>query len=150
MIEYSKMNIVTVNHGIIGHGVNCKGVMGAGIALAIKTKWPEVYNRYHEHVKKFPNDLLGTCYFVRLKEYLLIANMFTQQTYGRNGKYANVDAIRKSFNITLERAYQENLPVYIPKIGCGLGGLDWERDVRPVIENCADHYSEVKINIVDL
>lgn len=150
MIEYIQKNIIDVDHGIIGHGVNCKGVMGAGIALAIKTQWPEVYVRYREHVKKFPLDLLGTCYFVRLKEYLLVANMFTQEAYGTSVKHANVDAIQKALEITLERAYQEYLPLYTPKIGCGLGGLDWDRDVKPVVETLAKQYPEINIYIVDL
>lgn len=150
MIQYIKKDIITVDHGIIGHGVNCKGVMGSGIALAIKTQWPEVYTRYHEHVKRYPDDLLGTCYFVRLKEYLLVANMFTQLTYGRNGKYADVDAIEKSLDITLHRAYTEYLPAYIPKVGCGLGGRDWETEVRPIIEKVASQYPEVIVNVVDI
>ncbi len=32
-------NLLEVKKGIIAHQCNCKGVMGAGIALQIKKKW---------------------------------------------------------------------------------------------------------------
>ncbi|KKL63404.1 hypothetical protein LCGC14_2175470, partial [marine sediment metagenome] len=39
-------NILNIREGIICHQVNCKGVMGAGLALQIKNKWPEAYDAY--------------------------------------------------------------------------------------------------------
>jgi O-acetyl-ADP-ribose deacetylase (regulator of RNase III) len=40
---------------VIAHQVNCLGVMGAGVALQIKNKWPEVYEGY----KNFCHDELN-------------------------------------------------------------------------------------------
>ena len=40
------MDILSVTKGIITHQFNCQGVMGCGIELQIRQKWPEVYQRY--------------------------------------------------------------------------------------------------------
>lgn len=49
MIKIVNRDIILANEQIIAHQVNCKGVMGSGVAKSIKTAYPEVYNEY----KKF-------------------------------------------------------------------------------------------------
>ena len=46
MIEYIHKNLTTVTHGIVAHGCNCKGKMGAGVAKDIKEKWPKAFDGY--------------------------------------------------------------------------------------------------------
>ena len=41
MIRYEKGDVLTTNDDIIIHGCNSAGVMGAGVALAIKRKYPK-------------------------------------------------------------------------------------------------------------
>lgn len=40
---YLNKNIITIQEGVIAHGVNCTGAMNSGVAKAIREKWPEVY-----------------------------------------------------------------------------------------------------------
>lgn len=85
-------------------------------------------------------ELLGAVNRVFINNDLYVCNLFTQKHYGNDGaKYADAEMIRIAlkevviyFHEFLNRA---DLPIYIPKIGCGLGGLDWDNEVRPVIEN---------------
>ena len=44
-------DITLESSGLIIQGVNCQGAMGSGIALAIKNRWPEVYDAYKSHPK---------------------------------------------------------------------------------------------------
>lgn len=82
--------------GIIGHGVNCQGVMGSGVALAIRNKFPKAYAEYLALcARKKPEDLLGTTQLVQITDDLYVANMFTQLNFGGDGKvYASLDAVR--------------------------------------------------------
>jgi len=41
-------DILKVKSGFIVHQVNCQKVMGGGLALAIRKKWPIVYERYKD------------------------------------------------------------------------------------------------------
>ena len=39
-------DITKSNADYICHQVNCQGVMGSGVAKAIRDKWPQVYEEY--------------------------------------------------------------------------------------------------------
>lgn len=83
--------------GIIGHGVNCQGVMGSGVALAIRNKFPKAYEEYKALCDRTEDkrQLLGSTQIVQITEDLFVANMFTQFSFGRDGKaYASIQAVR--------------------------------------------------------
>lgn len=134
------------SNAIIAHGVNCLGVMGAGIALQIKKTYPNVYNTYARWVKQNEGqqDLLGTCAPVptNTEDQLYIANCFTQRGTGfANGKPpATLQAIRESLEQAASFAYNLQYDIWMPKIGCGLGGLVWE-DVEKIVEEISEEYS---------
>lgn len=147
MIEYIVHNLVNTHRGVVAHGCNCQGVMNSGVAKAIRTKWPHVYERYNQLVvtsvtPQHPSrELLGRVQFVSIDQgeiaepnSLFVANMFTQDRYGYDGgRYADLDAIRQALDITMELCVGLDLPLFIPPVGCGLGGLDWEQEVGPVV-----------------
>ena len=52
-------NIFNCTENISVHQTNCQGVMGHGIALQIKNKYPEVFNAYYHYCKtSIPTHLL--------------------------------------------------------------------------------------------
>lgn len=128
----------------IAHGCNAQGVMGSGIAKQIRDKFPQVYEAYKRaHSKHGLNP--GEC--VRVKGNsptlsLQVMNLITQQHYGRSGRYASPEAIRKSLNTALSSLafdFRPKVPtIGLPLIGCGLGGLDWEQEVRPIYEDLSE------------
>jgi O-acetyl-ADP-ribose deacetylase (regulator of RNase III) len=139
-MKYIKKDITEVEGpAIIAHGVNCQNVMGSGVAKALYTKWPQVKENYHE----FGPKELGAFQIVPIYGNLQVANCFTQKYYGRDGKvYAEPSAIRKALGKVCEVASDllGVTTIYIPRIGCGLGGLDWEGDVVPVLEGLETKY----------
>lgn len=154
MISYIYRDVREIEKGIVAHGCNCLGVAGAGIALTIRTKWPKAFQAYKsacDSTNKDPEfaSLLGRVIFVVVGEDLLVANCLTQVKCGRNGKYAEPVAIKSCLSEVCRMARAKDLEVYMPKIGCGLGGLDWDSEVRPVIEEVAAKYSDVFINVID-
>lgn len=103
-------DITTATHGIIAHGVNCQGVMGSGVALAIRNRWPKVFEEYKavcDENRLNRRDLLGHTQLVQVGPSLYVANMFTQYDYGREGKqYASLQAVADAF-INLEAQRHE-------------------------------------------
>lgn len=129
-----KKDITTVERGVILHGVNCQNVMGSGVAKAIKTKWPKVYDAFISTQKK--DRILGHTNIIKLDENLWVFNCFTQVYYGRDGeRYASLEGISEAVEKGFIFAKINKLPIFMPKIGCGLGGVDWESEVEPIIEN---------------
>jgi O-acetyl-ADP-ribose deacetylase (regulator of RNase III) len=137
MISYRNGDITEVASGIIVHGTNCQGVMSSGVAKAIKEKWPEVYTEYMTLFKnKKPRPkLLGKSQVVTIGD-IHIFNAFTQLNYGRNGTYADVKSIQSALHNVILTNQMLGLGdnINMPLIGCGLGGLNWNSDVLPIIE----------------
>jgi O-acetyl-ADP-ribose deacetylase (regulator of RNase III) len=130
-------DITKVEHGILCQGVNCQLAMGSGVALAYKIKWPAIYSRYMDG--PCGKDALGEAMFIEVEDNVVVANLYTQEYYGRDGKrYASPEAIEESFRKTVAEAIKLDLPIYLPKIGAGLGGLDWEADVVPALNKATD------------
>jgi O-acetyl-ADP-ribose deacetylase (regulator of RNase III) len=134
MIEYRNMDITTAEIGIVAHGVNCQKKMGSGVAKAIRDKWPNAYDCYMATDPK-----LGTINWAYIDDDLWIANCYTQNYYGYDGKrYADPTYIKLCLASLARSARRTGSPIYMPKIGCGLGGLSWEQDVLPLVQRYAD------------
>ena len=142
MIEYRKGDLLDVEEGIIVHGCNAQGVMGSGVALAVKQKYPDVYKKYRYYY--YENELkLGTTQFNRINTNLWVVNAITQEFFGKDGKrYVNYAAICESMLEVFDYARCLDLCVHFPKIGAGLGGGDWNI-IEQLINDC-DHDNNVK------
>lgn len=135
MITYHKGDVLATEAKIVVHGTNCQGVMGSGIAKTIKELYPNVFDSYVKFVKEnsFRVDpdvgdlLLGKIQPVKVaNKPRYIINAFTQQYFGK-GKQVSYDAIDEAMNKINEWYISKNTdaPIYMPKIGAGLGGGSW-------------------------
>ncbi len=118
-------DILSVASGIIGHQVNCQGVMGSGLARQIKDRYPVVYEKYAKLVNDTPDksSLLGVIQPVRVSDDLFVYNLFGQLRYGRDERHTDYEALRVIAQKLKERQVQIHLPF---GLGCGNGGGDWE------------------------
>lgn len=84
MIKIVTGDLMKAQEDIIVHQVNCKGVMGSGVAKQIRATFPEVYEEYREHAQSHDSDeLLGTAQFVySASKNKTIANVFGQDSFG--------------------------------------------------------------------
>ena len=131
MVKYVKGDLTNATERYIAHGCNAQGVMGSGVALAIRNKWPKAYIDYVRYIKD-GGTLGGSIVSVNDDKYII--NLITQEFFGNDGKrYASPPAIMKSLVDTIWD-YNISGTIAIPEIGCGLGGLNWNGDVLPVLE----------------
>jgi O-acetyl-ADP-ribose deacetylase (regulator of RNase III) len=130
-MEFINGNITDITFGFVCHQVNCQGVMGAGVALAIRKKWPVVYNEYIIAHTKY-QLWLGNTIFVNVTPTLCVANLCGQDRYGRTGVYTNYEALHRAIHYVSEtrtaavEKVSMQIPVYFPNgMGCRLAGGDW-------------------------
>lgn len=152
LIKEILKDVTTVEEGVVLHGCNCSGTAyGSGVAGAIRRKWPDAYEAYKENGGG--KELLGTTEFLMRCEHprLVIANGYTQENFGNDGKrYADLDAVNSCVKAGIEYADAFDLPLYMPKIGCGLGGLSWDDEVKTIVENASQEFPSVNIFICDI
>ena len=121
------------NAQALAHGVNCQGVMGAGIAKRFKNDYPKMYLKYQYICR---NEVLtpGKCFLWGYGSgETRVFNLATQEYYGKKGR-ASYDWIRSSLSMMKKQADKYDIEsIAIPKIGCGLGGLEWGK-VKEIIE----------------
>jgi O-acetyl-ADP-ribose deacetylase (regulator of RNase III) len=126
------------------HGCNCAGAMGKGIALQFKNKFPKMYAEY----KKRCNEGKFTLGDVFAYNYGngTVFNLGTQANWKTK---ADINAIENALFKMLAYAFQNNiLKIAMPKIGAGLGGLNWD-DVKHTIDKAAKEYPHVDLLVVE-
>ena len=146
MITTINKDILTVDKGVIVHSVNCIGAVG-GLAGAIARKWPKNADEYRAHVKRqeLPIMLMGSVFEVNVAHNLFVANLFGQYDIGMSKQQTEYAALIRGFDKIAYSYFVGNdtetsddgvfgvnehpialKDIYIPyKIGCGLGGADW-------------------------
>ncbi len=133
MIKEIRKDVTTVEQGIVLHQVNAMGVMGSGVALAIKDKWPVVYEKYIEYWKEFKDmrwRLMGSAQRVEVDSNITVVNLFGQYDFGYDGQrrteYGSLGSAFINLSCDLFQTMKERNTIYIPyKMGCDRGGGDW-------------------------
>lgn len=110
---------------VIIHGCNCFCAMGAGIAKAVKTQFPEAFEA-DRATKEGDRSKLGSfshADVVRDGHAITIVNAYTQFHYSGTGVIADYGAIRTVFEGIKSRFSGKRIGY--PLIGAGLAGGDW-------------------------
>lgn len=131
MVKFVEKSIFDLDVDAIVNPVNCVGVMGGGLALEFKIRYPEMFERYHEACKS--NSLIpGSLHMYKTDSGKYIINFPT--------KYHYINPSKEEFIVigldTFTSCYKkfDIKSVAFPKLGCGLGGLDWD-SVRVIMES---------------
>ena len=116
--------------------VNCVGVMGAGVALAFKKKYPDMFEDYAKQCKLGeikPGILSIWKSGDMFSKNIEIINFPTKDHWRNPSEYEYVE---KGL-IWLSNYLQEKdtLTLTLPALGCGHGGLDWE-----IVKNLIQKY----------
>ncbi len=163
---YKTGNLLEAPVDYICHQVNCQGRMGSGIAKQIREKWPVVYEEYHAKFQEMENEiiemcgsweiqmdvsevLLGHTQIVPINDKQSVVNMFAQQYYGYDGlRYTSYDAFWACLGKILDEVPKGSTIGFPWRIGCGLGGANWEVITTMIEEVLAKDY-EVYIYILE-
>lgn len=116
------------------HQVNCRGVMGAGIARQVRAKYPEAFAAYSELCRLGGSKLLGQAQLVPCHDGTIICNLFGQDGFGSGKPQTNMPAIETALAELAKRVEKSGESVGFPKLmGAGLAGGNWA-DIYSLIE----------------
>jgi len=137
MIKFASGDMFDIPADIRINTVNCVGVMGAGVALAFKERFPEMFKAYKKEcenktVRPGEPHVWSDFY---LYENLTIINFPTKDHWRNPSKYEYIE----SGLVWLVKFLKDHgtVKVTMPALGCGHGGLDWNK-VKSLIKKHLD------------
>lgn len=96
MIKFVNGDLLNADEDLILHQVNCQAVMGSGLALQIKNKFPKSYEDYIKFSNRIvvPQQRLGKlCLSMGNESNKIIGHIFGQVGFGM-GLQTDYNAIR--------------------------------------------------------
>ena len=148
MIELSHGNLLDADVEAIVNTVNCVGVMGKGLALQFKQRFPENFRRYQQacqagEVKAGQMLIVPTG---RLINPRYIINFPTKRHWKDPSRLEDIQTGLWALIAGVKRLGVRSIAV--PPLGCGNGGLNWTR-VAPLIESAFAELPEVNVLIFE-
>ncbi len=138
MIVYRTGDLFDSTADALAHGCNTEGRMGAGIAREFRRRWPSMYDDYARRCRQgaFP---LGSGYLYANSPGPHVVNLATQTLGG-----ATLPSVDAAFG-WLASAWRDLRVrrVAMPRIGAGLGRLDWA-EVRKLLEK---HFAGLELEV---
>lgn len=136
VIWIKDLNIFDSRAQVLVNPVNCDGVMGAGLALLFKKKFPEMFKDYR--ARCFRGEInIGSVYLWRnpivspkRKSVLL----FPTKKHWRDPSHLiyirqGLESFAQAYNLNMFAGLRS---IAFPMLGCGLGGLNRD-DVRALM-----------------
>lgn len=120
--------------------VNCVGVMGKGLALAVRRRYPVVFDKYVAACKSGKMQI-GKLQLVKTKDRWIL-NFPTKKHWRGASKLEFIEAGLKKFATTYRRRHI--VSVAFPPLGCGHGGLKWGQ-VEPLMRRYLQRLDDVEI-----
>lgn len=144
MITYGTGDLLLADTQALVNTVNCVGVMGKGIALQFKSRYPENFTAYQKACKR--GDVAIGSMFVTETNQLdgpqYIVNFPTKKHWRTPSQLSYIDAgLTDLIHVVRERRITS---IAIPPLGAGNGGLSWQ-DVHPKLFAAFCELSEVRV-----
>ncbi|ASL85608.1 MULTISPECIES: macro domain-containing protein [Serratia] len=146
MLEFVKGNFFDFDADIRVNTVNCVGVMGAGVALAFKNKYPEMFKEYVRQCKA--NEISPGKPSVWKKEDMFskgveIINFPTKDHWRNPSEYEYIESGLIWLSDYLRN--KEGLTITLPALGCGHGGLDWNNVKQLILKYLTDTKNNILV-----
>lgn len=134
-IEIARGDLFAVDVEAIVNPVNTRGVMGKGLALVFKKKFPDAFRAYAKACERGEVVVGRVHVFTREAKPRYVIHFPTKDDWRAPSR---IEYVRDGLvDLAKEMREREIRSIAIPALGCGLGGLDWD-DVRPLIVAALD------------
>jgi O-acetyl-ADP-ribose deacetylase (regulator of RNase III) len=151
MITYRTGDIFAEEVDALVNPVNCVGVMGAGLALQFKKRWPRYFSDYAADCAAGQIVYPGHIHWNRNQwqsgRDVFILSFPTKRHWKDRSKFEDIQSGLISLAGLLER-HPEMTSVAMPAIGCGLGGLPWPT-VKGMIQFELSHLTDKQIYVYE-
>lgn len=130
LIREGPMDLFQVPVEVLVIPVNTVGVMGRGLALYAKKRWPRAFEAYVDYCRTGMLDVGVPVLFADHCDRAIL--FFPTKKHWRDP--SKLEWIEEGLNYLLQ--YEEDFgfkSIAFPPLGCGNGGLDYLTQVKPVM-----------------
>lgn len=149
MIKYVIGDLLSAETQALVNTVNTVGVMGKGIALQFREKYPTNYHNYLIACKNkelTPGKLVITKESTTDCEEKIIINFPTKTVWYQKSQYSYIES---GLDALVKAIKEYNIKsIAIPPLGCGNGGLKWET-VKSIMEEKLSVLTDIDIQIFE-
>lgn len=148
MMKYITGNLLEADTQALVNTVNTVGVMGKGIALQFKERFPDNFRVYADACKK-GEVKVGRMLVVKESTIYgekIIVNFPTKMEWFKKSQYTYVEEGLKDL-VSVITSYNIH-SIAIPPLGCGNGGLKWDK-VKKMMEDYLALLPDVEIQVVE-
>ena len=147
-MRFTQGNLLDANVEAVVNTVNTVGVMGKGIALMFKERFPDNYKAYARacEAREVQIGKMFVTAGVELDGPRWIINFPTKKHWRQPTK---LEWLREGLTALKQVIREKGIrSLAIPPLGCGNGGLDW-RVVRPLIEEALSDLRDVEVIVYE-
>jgi O-acetyl-ADP-ribose deacetylase (regulator of RNase III) len=138
-ITYQLGDIFTSKAQVIVNPVNCKGVMGKGLALAFKERYPAMFSVYQKECREGILRIGRPTLYKESNPWIL--NFPTKDNWKASSKLVYIQEGLEYFVTNYHKAGIQSIA--FPKLGTQHGKLSWE-EVGPLM---AQYLSQIDIEV---
>lgn len=125
MIELVTGNMFDIDADVLVNTVNCVGVMGCGVALEFKNRYPKMFQSYKRMCNRKTNTLLpGMIQEYKTQDGKTVLNFATKNHWRNQSQYSYIESGLRKLRTWLSGC-KSGTVIALPALGCGHGGLDW-------------------------
>lgn len=133
MIKYINGNIFASTCEVYTNPVNCIGIMGGGLAREFKKLYPKMNDDYKAACKLNMLDVGKILMWSTKEDHPKYICLFPTKIHWKDPSRKQYIEDGLQTLITTVNKLKIN-SIAIPALGCGLGGLDFYFDVKPLME----------------
>src|SRR5260370_4357706 len=138
-IQYQKGDIFESKAQVIVNTVNCQGIMGKGLALAFKQKYPAMFNVYQQECRTGKLRIGKPTLYQKSTPWIL--NFPTKDSWRANSKLEYLEKGLEFFVAHYKNAGIKSIA--FPKLGAQNGKLSWD-EVGPLM---SEYLSQLDVDV---
>lgn len=131
-IIIQKLNIFLTEADVLINVVNCKGIMGAGLAKQFKSKFNSKYFLDYQNKCKMKEIYPGSVTSYEYEPGKFIYNFATKDDWKNESKIEWIDNGLNELKKLVEESRINTIAM--PLLGCGLGGLDKSKIIPLIVK----------------
>ena len=144
MLELVTGNLLEADTEALVNTVNTEGVMGKGIALQFKKKYPDMFEAYRRACKE-GQVLPGRMHVYERREMINPRYIINFPTKRHWRSPSSIEDINDGLRALAEEIRERHIKsIALPSLGCGNGGLDWS-EVLPAIRSALGDLTDVRL-----